>query len=306
MNIPVSWINQYLEKPLSAKAMAQALELAGVEVESLRFGEGFDVKIVTGEVKTVEDHHQADRLKVVTVDVKNTELTIVTGAPNVTNQAIGKKVAVATVGSILPDGTKIKAAKLRGIESSGMLCSEQELGVGNDSGGIMFLADDAELGNPVGKALSVDDVIETTTAPNRWDLNGIRWMAVEAAAQTGQNAKLEQPEVNFENSLGEPLARVDSPGLVSRFMVVRMKVLKDGSTPDWMKRQLLAAGVRSISPIVDVTNYVMLEYGQPMHAFDASKVELPLVVRQAVPGETLTTLDGIKRQLHADDLLITD
>ncbi len=208
MKLPVSWINQYLEKPLASKDMLRALELAGIEVEASHPATELDVKITIGHIKTVNPHPDADRLKIAVIDVKNTELTIVTGAPNINAESVGKKVAVAAVGAVMPDGTRIKAAKLRGIESAGMLCSEQELGVGNDHGGILFLPDDAPIGEPVSFVLSDNDVIETTTAANRWDLNGIRWMALEAAAQAGQQLVYDEPELEGQTNSDESIARL--------------------------------------------------------------------------------------------------
>jgi phenylalanyl-tRNA synthetase beta chain len=304
MKLSVEWVNHFLTKPLKAKPMAEAMELAGIEVEEIVLAQPLDDKIIVGKILEVSPHPNADKLKITKVDVKNSTLSIVCGAPNV---AEGMYVAVATVGSVLPDGTKIKAAKLRDEESQGMLCSEQELGIGQSHEGLLSLDSvTAVIGQKVNEIIGVDDAIDVKTAANRWDLNSVLGVAREVAAQTKQKLSQEYPEQLESSSKGELNAIVAQPGLATRYMLVLLSVDQGTPSPQWLQKRLQAQGVRSISPVVDVTNYIMLEYGQPLHAFDASKVEGQVQVRRARKGEKLTTLDGVERTLVADDIVIAD
>jgi phenylalanyl-tRNA synthetase beta chain len=305
MKIAAEWINEYLAKPLSPRAMADALELAGVEVEEITLAEPLDAKIIVGLVMEVKQHPNADRLKLTKVDVKNATFSIVCGAPNV---AEGQHVAVAQVGAVLPGGMKIKASKIRGEESQGMLCSEQELGLSQNHEGILVLPENSELGQSVQKLLPSVDVIDATTAANRWDLTGIIGLAQEVAAHSNDTFKLHPPEQlsGAKAGGGSNIAEVQEGKLVGRYMLAGLEVDATRPTPDWMARRLTAAGVRPINVVVDITNYVMLEWGQPLHAFDAEKIDGTIVVRQASRNEILTTLDGAERKLSAEDLVITD
>jgi phenylalanyl-tRNA synthetase beta chain len=302
VKIPVDWINEYLAKPLTTREIADALERAGVEVEEIISGTTLDPKIIVGEVKTLKPHPQADRLQVAEVDVKDATLQIVCGAANI---ATGQHVPVALVGASLPDGTVIKAANLRGVESQGMICSESELGISQDHAGIMVLANSTAIGSKVKDFISVSDVIDTTTAANRWDLNGIVWLAREVAAHANQKATIPEPKKQTKAD-GEVEVIVQDSNLVDHYMMVRLDVDLSKPSPDWLQQRLQAAGVRSINLVVDITNYCMLEYGQPLHAFDAAKVKLPITVRLAEQSETLVTLDDARRKLDRTDLVIAD
>jgi len=301
MKIAADWLNDYLTRKLSVAELATALEEAGVEVEGIVASTKLDDKIVVGQVAKLEPHPQADRLQVASVDVKDATLQIVCGAPNI---AVGQKVPVALEGARLPDGSAIAAAKLRGVESHGMICSEQELGLSQNHAGIMVLADGTALGQKVSSILSHSDVIDTTTAANRWDLNGVVGLSREIAAHSNQKLLPPQPE-QLSSSTAD-FAAVTATELVARFQVAHLKVDVAKPTPTWMEQRLLASGTRSINVVVDITNYVMLESGQPLHAFDAAKIKPPINVRLAAAGEQLVSLDGVTRKLEPTDLLIAD
>lgn len=301
MKLSVDWVNSFLTKPLKTQPLADTMELAGVEVEEVVRAQTFDDKIVVGKVVQLEAHPNASKLQLAEVDVNTTTLSIVCGAPNIKK---GQVVVVAQVGSTLPDGMKIEKAVLRGVHSNGMLCSEAELGLSSDHDGIMVLSEDTKIGSKINNVLQQHDVIDVKTAANRWDLNSVIGVAREVAAQTGQKLKLEYPEqLKSSTSKG---AVIEGKDVADRYMLAKLKVKPGIKSPKWLAQHLQAAGVRSISPVVDVTNYVMLAYGQPMHAFDASKVQGDVQVRRAKAGEKLVTLDGAERKLVSDDIVIAD
>jgi phenylalanyl-tRNA synthetase beta chain len=304
MLVPVEWLNSYFEKPLSARQLAEALERAGVEVEGIEGAPDLDEKIIVGRVLEVTPHPNADRLRVAKLDLGSNQPTIVCGAPNL---EAGQLVAVAQVGAKLPDGTELKAAPLRGVTSEGMICSAKELGLGDDHSGIMVLDANATVGLPVRSLLGGGDVIDTTTAANRWDLNGLIWLAREAAAHSDSKLKLTDAELPQTTDTGATLeVEVEAAELVPRYMLAHLQVDASVASPDWLKQRLQQAGIRPISLVVDITNYVMIEYGQPLHAFDAAKVSAPISVRLAQGGERLVTLDGADRQLDPADLVNAD
>jgi phenylalanyl-tRNA synthetase beta chain len=307
MNISVEWLNSYLDKPLSTREMAAALERAGVEVEAVGTATDLDSKVVVGKVNQVEAHPDADKLRLAQVDVGAATLGIVCGAPNLT---AGQTVPVALVGAVLPDGSRIAAAKLRGVASNGMICSREELGLAAGEPGIMILDTDAAPGTPIAEVIGKNDVIDATTTANRWDLNGMVWLAHEVAAHSGRHLLPGSYEHNSgsvaaKGSSAELATRVDASGLVGRYLLAKLDTAAAAS-PSWLTVRLQAAGIRPIGAIVDITNYCMLEYGQPLHAFDSAKVTLPITVRNAHAGETLVTLDDIERRLDPADLVIAD
>ncbi len=300
MKVSTAWIKEWLCRTMSDKEIVSALEQAGIEVEQTIYSKPLDKKIVVALVKKVIQHPGADRLKIVFVSTGKEELRIVCGAPNVRE---GLKVALAQVGTTLPSGDKIMPAKLRGEVSEGMLCSERELDLGPDHDGILELPDSAEPGTTLCDMYPSDAIVDIKTQTNRFDLLSVVGLAREVGAITGAGSK-ELPEGLHADKTGGP--EVAPKVGAKRFMLVRMKVAADAPSPDWMVARLRAAGVRSISPIVDVTNYVNLELGQPLHAYDATKVKLPLTVRLAKAHERLTTLDGVKRKLETDDMVVAD
>ncbi len=302
MKISVEWLNQYLEKPLTARAMADAMELAGIEVEEVVGSINLDSKIITGKVLTVKPHPNADRLRLAEVDVNKSTLVIVCGASNL---EVGQAVVVAQIGAELPDGTVIKATEIRDQLSYGMLCSPSELGLSDDHSGIMVLPAETGLGQSVSEVIGSDELIDISTAANRWDLNSYAGIATEVAAHSHQNTFIPMP-ASLSTDVPLIIASVSDAKLSPRYMLAKLSVNISQPTPVEIKQRLIAVGMRSISPVVDITNYVMLEYGQPLHAFDADKVKGGVQVRAADKNEVLITLDNQKRTLTPDDIVIAD
>jgi phenylalanyl-tRNA synthetase beta chain len=286
---------------LNDTEVVQGLERAGMEVEQVIASPSFDKRIVVGLVKKVVQHPRADKLHLTEVEVGKQSYGIVCGANNVRE---GMKVAVAQIGSVLPGGETIGSVRLRGELSEGMLCSERELKLGNDHNGILELSSDLEVGMPLCDVYPSDGVIELKTPANRWDVQSVVGLARELAGMT--SAEMSEPTPpTLPNSHGAPVA-VEKGAQASRYMIGSFEVEADPFSPAWMQHRLASAGVRSLGGIVDVTNYVLLEYGQPLHAFDAKKVHPPIAVRTARQGEKLQTLDGNMRNLFSDDLVIAD
>jgi phenylalanyl-tRNA synthetase beta chain len=323
MRVPLNWLREYCDPPLDTGAIEERLTMTGTKVEAIehqgvRSTDGF----VVGRVLSVEQHPDADRLKVCAVDLGAGEgadaaATIVCGAPNV---AAGQTVAVAEPGAVLPDGTKLKRAKLRGIVSEGMILAENELEIGSGGEGIVVLDDlalDAELvpGTPLADVLAIaTDVLELEITPNRPDCLGVYGVARElhaATAGTPAGAALAAAPWLEDPGSGGPLAgvevRVECAELCPRFTARVFEDVTVGPSPLWLKARLTAAGQRPINNVVDVSNYAMLLSGQPLHAFDLDRVAgARLTVRLAHEGEQLQTLDGQSRTLDEQTLLIED
>lgn len=304
MKVSSAWVKNWLRRTMSEmltdQQVASALERSGLEVESLEVSADIDTQVVVAVIKKVVQHPQADRLKICTVYDGTEDFSVVCGATNVRN---GLKVAFSRVGSVLPGGEKIGEAKLRGVVSQGMLCSERELMLGRDHDGILEIEDSAEVGLPVRELYPADAVIDLTTPANRFDVQSVVGLAREVAAMT--DAQLKPLDIVPVSKSGSgPEVKAGAEAL--RYMLARISVKPGGKTPREMAARLRSSGMRSVSPVVDVTNYVMLELGQPLHAFDAAKVKLPVRVRPAKAGESLTTLDGVTRKLSQADLVIAD
>jgi phenylalanyl-tRNA synthetase beta chain len=311
MKVPYSWLREYCDPGLGAEEVAALLSAKAVEVERVRHvgvasGEGF----VIGRVVSAEQHPNADRLSVCVVDTGDGERTIVCGAPNV---RAGLTVAVATPGSRLPDGTKLRKAKLRGVESNGMILSETELEIGVDSDGIMELEEGPAAGTALAEVLPItDQVLELDLNPNRSDCLGVYGVAREVHAITG--APLAPPPWDTDadptgTEAIESLASVsvEVPELCPRFTVRAFLGIAIAPSPIWLKARLTAAGQRPISNIVDITNYVMLLTGQPLHAYDLDLVPGgELIIRRAADGEKMHTLDGNERALDPEAVLVCD
>jgi phenylalanyl-tRNA synthetase beta chain len=310
MRVPLSWLHEYVRPELDASALAERLALTGTEVERVTHHgvssvEGFAV----GKVLAVEPHPDADRLRVCRVDLGTDDdgpAQIVCGAPNV---AAGQTVAVARPGAVMPDGTKLRKAKLRGVESAGMILSETELLIGADKAGIMVLADELVAGAPLADALPIStDVLELEITPNRPDCLGVYGVAREVHAATGAPLG-PAPWAEDLGTAGAPAGIevvVETPRC-TRFTARVFEDVTVGPSPAWLKARLMAAGQRPISNVVDVTNYVMLLTGQPMHAFDLDRVAGGrLVVRDGAAGDELDTLDGETRTLDPDMVVICD
>ena len=305
MRVSLQWLRELADAGLDARALADRLTMGGLEVEEVTPVAGDFSGIVVGHVKSVEPHPNADKLRVTQVDAGTGELlTIVCGAPNV---AVGQKVPAALVGAKLP-GMEIKKAKLRGVESSGMLCSARELGLSSDHAGLLVLDEGARIGEDVRKALALDDVYFTLKlTPNRGDCLSMFGIARDVAAITG--AKLDLPTAPpVKSSIADTRAvRISAPEACGHYFarVVR-GINPQARTPQWMSRRLERAGLRAIHPIVDITNYVMLERGQPMHAFDNAKLKGGIDVRFMREGERVKLLNGDEVDYRPGLLAITD
>ena len=311
MRVPLSWLSEYVDISLPVEELARRLTIAGVEVGEIILTGGDWDGIRVAEVTKVEPHPNADRLTLVTVDLGNGETRrVVCGAPNV---AGGQKIAFAPEGTRLIDGhtgksTVLKPAKIRGVESAGMVLSEKELGISESHEGIVVLPPESPVGQPLSSILG-ETVFDLDLTPNRPDLMSVLGVAREVAAIAG--GKVRDPSIEYE-AAGKPIkgrARVEisDPDLCPRYVAALIEGIRIGESPDWMQERLVAAGMRPINNIVDITNYVMLEMGQPLHAFDFDKLrEGRIVVRRARPGEKLTLLDGGQRDLQPDMLVIAD
>ena len=310
MRVPIEWLREYVEPDLDTNALAERLALTGTEVERVeRHGVNALENFVIGRVLEAEQHPNADRLRVCVVDTGDGEPSqIVCGAPNV---AAGQTVAVAKPGAVMPDGTKLGKAKLRGIESNGMILAEDEVAIGTEHDGIMVLERDGlEPGMPLRDVLPIaTDVLVLEITPNRPDCLGIYGVAREVHAATGAPLK-PAPWADDPGAPGEVAGAkvvVDCPELCPRFTARVFEDVEIGPSPLWLKARLMAAGQRPISNVVDITNYVMLLTGQPLHAFDLDRVHgAMLTVRRARAGEQIETLDGQTRTLDADMVLIED
>ena len=312
MQFPESWLREFCNPPLTTAQLAETLTMAGLEVEELKPVAPPFSKIVIGEIKSAAKHPNADKLQVCRVSLGHGEpLQIVCGAPNA---RAGLRTALATVGAQLPGDLTIKAAKLRDVESAGMLCSAKELGLSEVSDGIVELPADAPLGRDVREYLALDEsVLELAITPNRGDAMSVLGIAREVAVLTGQ--ALRGPDVRAvaaDAALDAATAArtrvaLDAPEVCPRF---HARILADvdnrGPSPAWLRERLRRAGQRSISPVVDITNLIVLELGQPMHAYDLDKVQGALRVRLARAGEQCELLDGRTVELAPDVLVIAD
>jgi phenylalanyl-tRNA synthetase beta chain len=311
MYLSINWLKDFVKLPkgVTPLELGQKLTLHTVEVEKIEDqAQKFD-KVVVGKILSVSRHPNADRLQLAEVQIdKKTQLHIVCGAPNI---APGQKVPVALVGSVLPNGLEIKEAEVRGEKSQGMLCAPDELGLGDDHAGILILDDHAKVGEDFARYMGLDDQIlevdnkSLTNRPDLWNHYGMAreisaFLSAKFTPFVANKKVLEKKGDGFELSV-----KVESSDLCPRYMAVGIEGVTVESSPSWMQKRLLAVGLRPINNIVDITNYVMLELGQPMHAFDQSLVD-KIIVRTAKAGEEMETLDGEKRQLDQTMLVIAD
>ena len=310
MKVPLSLLLSYCNPGLSAEEIASVLALTGTEVERIRpVGVASPEHFLVGKVISAEQHPDADRLRVCSVDVgADTPAQIVCGAPNV---AAGQTVAVALPGAVMPNGMKIKQAKLRGVESNGMICAEDELDLGSGHEGVLVLPDGfAAIGSALADHLPiVETVLDLEITPNRPDCLGIYGVARELHAATGAPLAAAPWELDLgsDGQLDSIKITVADAQLCPAFTARVYSGLAPAETPPAIRANLHAAGMRSISPIVDITNYVMLMTGEPMHAFDLDLIDgAELTVTRADAGEAITTLDGVDRELAAGDPVIRD
>jgi len=337
MRVPLSWLREYVSWDLPLSELVERLTVGGLEVSGIEYigrrpagelprlgrqaeeGPRWD-HIYVGQVLEIKPHPHADKLVIAVVDYGQGPVESVTGAPNVHVGDRGKRVPVAEAGATLIDPyaeeqkfIKVKPRKLRGVQSEVVLCSERELGLSDDHRGILILDEDAVVGTPLSELLS-DIVLELDLTPNLARCFSIIGVAREVAALTGKRFKT--PEVEWQ--LGkEPIAgqvevEIGDPDLCARYSAALVKGIKIKKSPFWMRRRLTLAGMRPINNIVDITNYVMWEWGQPLHAFDYKKLHgrgggpPVVIIRRAKPGERIITLDEVERELQEEMLLITD
>ena len=309
MRVPLSWLRQYVDVDLPVQELAHRLTMAGIEVGEVEVIGGWK-EVFVGHVTDVRPHPNADRLRLCVVTTGAEELEVVCGAPNV---ASGQKICFAKVGANIYNTHSerhetLEAAKIRGVESQGMICSAIELGLGDDHSGIIVLPDDAPTGIPLDDYLG-DTVLDLELTPNRLDCLSVLGVAHEVAALTGKTVR--EPEASYEES-GPPITEwvnisVDSPELCRRYTASLLLGVKIGPSPQWLQDRLTRAGLRPINNVVDVTNFVMLEYNQPLHSFDYDLIkDATVIVRRARPGEVLTTLDSVERKLTDEHLVIAD
>jgi len=328
VNLPLSWLKDYVDITLPVEDLADRLTLAGLEVSGIeRIGDWWDrERIVVGQVLEVRPHPNADRLTLPLVEYGGAEpIQVVTGAPNIRVGESGQKVVLALAGSRLIDGHSegkrwmtLKPGSIRGVRSEAMVCSEKELGISEEHEGILVLPDDAPVGTPLQDYLG-DTVLSIGVTPNFARALSVLGLAREVAALIGQTPREEEPTMleTGAPAAGQVEVEIADPDLCARYCATVIRGITVGSSPAWMQRRLALCGVRPINNVVDITNYVMLELGQPLHAFDYDLLhgrggdrppaEPPLIrVRRARSGERMATLDGQERDLDPDVLLITD
>ena len=328
MRVPIRWLKDFVDLDgagITTAELAERLTLAGLEVGAVeRVPDPERLSwdgIVVGQIVRVEPHPNADRLVIAHVDWGEGPVPSVTGAPNVTLGTQGVKVAVALPGAHIlnaygeePPTLEVKAVKIRGVESKAVVCSEKELGLSDDHTGVLVLDEDAPVGTPLVELLG-DEILEIDLTPNLGRCLSMVGVAREVAALTGAKLQLREPRWRAAGEPAERFARViiEDEELCPRYTAAIVRNVKNGQAPFWMRYRLLEYGMRPISLLVDITNYVMLEWGQPLHAFDYDKLKAraggrapTIVVRRAKPGERLTTLDGVERELDEEMLLICD
>ena len=310
MKVPISWLKDYVDVTLPAGELARILTLAGFEVaEIITTGGNWD-NIIIGQITAINPHPNADRLRLATVDTGAEPETVVCGAPNLN---IGDKIAFARVGARMINphngqAEELKPAKIRGVESRGMICSEKELGISESHEGILVLAANAPVGRPLAEHLG-DIVLDIDLTPNRPDCLSVIGIARETAALTGQ--KIHIPETKYEET-GTPIDKqisieITDTELCPRYCASLITGVKIGESPTWLQERLIACGARPINNVVDITNYIMREYGQPLHSFDYDRLKnRQIIVRRAKEGEKFYTLDTNERQLSKDMLVIAD
>ncbi len=310
MKVSLKWLKEYIDITLPTSNLANRLTMAGTEVKGLQVIGGNWENIVVGQIMAINPHPNADRLSLVTIDLGTEQQTVITGAPNL---RLGDKIAFAYVGAQLIDGhsgqpVRLKPAKIRGVVSNGMVCSEKELGISDSHEGIMVLPAEAPVGTPLADYLG-DVILDLDVTPNRPDCLCVIGIAREVAALTGQGLHL--PEVSYEETASlidqQISIEITATDLCPRYSASLITGIKVADSPRWLQQKLLAYGMRPINNIVDITNYVMLEHGQPLHAFDYHQIRGgKIIVRRANEGEAIVTLDGVERVLSKDMLVIAD
>ncbi|HEY4281714.1 MAG TPA: phenylalanine--tRNA ligase subunit beta [Chthoniobacterales bacterium] len=305
MRFSLNWLREFVDLPDKTEELADLLTLSGIEIEAIE-SRGVDIdNVLVGEIIGSSRHPDADRLTVCEVnDGAPLRLQVVCGA---TNYKVGDKVPLALPGAVLPNGTKIRSSKLRGVESEGMLCSAGELGLGQDSSGLLILSPYAKVGTPIREIFPNDTVFDVEITPNRADLLSHFGLAREIAALTGKS--LRSPLKNLPDNAPTPEEQgiqLSAPTECPFYSARLIENVRVGPSPDWLRARIESAGIRSINNIVDISNFVMLELGQPTHAFDADKLHSGIDVRLAREGESFLALDGKTYSLTPRDLVIAD
>lgn len=302
MRFSVNWLKEFVELPDDTGQLVDLLTFAGVEVEGVENRGANFPKVVVAQIKSSEQHPNADRLSVCQVDDGSGELRqIVCGAKN---YRVGDKVPLAQPGAVLPGDFKIKASKLRGVESQGMLCSAKELGIAEDAAGLLILSSEAKIGAPIGELYPPDQILDVEITPNRADLLSHYGLARDIAAISGKT--LRELEIAAPATRTGAEVKISAPNECPFYSARRIAGIRVGPSPDWLRAKLEAVGLRAINNIVDITNFVMLELGQPLHAFDADKLQGGINVRPAQPNEKFLALDGRTYELEPNNLLIAD
>jgi len=310
MKVSLKWLRDYVDIKLAPEELAERLTMAGLEVKGIQTIGGTWDNVVIGEVIALNPHPNADRLKLATVDLGTEQVTTVCGAPNI---GLGQRVTFARIGARLIDphtgeAIVLKPAEIRGVASEGMVCSEKELGISDSHEGILVLSPEAPIGTPLSAYLG-DVIFDLDVTPNRPDCLSVIGIAREIAALTDEPLRLfpihyEELEDSIDSFASVEIADSD---LCPRYCASLITGIKIAPSPSWLQQRLNSCGMRPINNVVDVTNYVMLEYGQPLHAFDYHKLKgRQIIVRRAGKGETMTTIDGTKRALTPDILVIAD
>ena len=309
MKFSVNWLREFVELPPSIDALAELLTMSGVEIEGIqKRGADFD-KVVVAQITDSKPHPNADRLTVCVVDYgSGTKRQIVCGAKN---YRVGDKVPLALPGAELTGGLKIRASKLRGVESEGMLCSAKELGVAEDAAGLLILSPEAKIGTPIRDLFPVDTILDVEITPNRGDLLSHFGLAREIAALTnkrfvGQALRLPSKAAGDAPALQKKGIKISALRECPFYSARGIENVKVGPSPDWLRAKIESVGIRSINNVVDVSNFVMLEVGQPTHAFDADKLSGEINVRLAHEAEEFLALDGKTYELTPENLVIAD
>ncbi len=309
MKLPLSWLRSWVETPWSDRELADRLTMLGFEVESLTAVAPAFSGVQVATIVGITAHPQASKLSVCTVvDGSGSELQIVCGA---SNARAGLRTALAKIGARLPGEVIIGASKIRGVESRGMLCSERELGLGEAAAGILELPDDAPLGMALREYLHLDEAVaEIAITPNRGDAMSVLGLARELAAASGMGLRTApvpaMPPVHASHTTRFPVQLTPGVGCPRFASRVIRGVDNRRPVPQWLRERLERCGLRSISPVVDATNFVLMELGQPLHAYDLGQLREALQVRRASPREALTLLDGREVTLADDVLVIAD
>lgn len=309
MLISLDWLKQYVDIKEDIKELENTLTMIGQEVEAIEEQGKELAKVVIGQITEYGKHPEAEKLTLLKVNIgEEEELQIVCGAPN---HKLGDKVVVATIGAVLPGDFKIKKSKIRGVESQGMLCSEVELGLGNDGDGIIILPEDAPLGVEYRVYKKLNDVIfELEITPNRPDCLSYIGIAREIAAYYGRKIKcpeFESKKIIESINTGHIDVRIEDKERCKRFSGKVIKNIKVQESPEWLKNRLISMGLKPINNVVDATNYILFECNQPLHAYDLTKInDRKIIVRKSLNGEKIVTLDGVERELNKGELIIAD